>query len=269
MRNLRLGRTLIALSVLTLVAGRLQPTSWFEDIPYANATFGHVVAGLFFYFAIYVLGLQSLEYFRLPRVGLKTLFALCFASIFIILEIGNSDNVRMSVQETVMGIIFLLSIGYTEEMLSRGFVYGALYKFGRRSAIFFSSLGFGLMHINRYIGADWNPWMAYWHVVETFGFAVFAYALVIVTRSIWLVVIFHALIDWSIVFDKFIPLDPNEEIWKPSALEGLTSPLFNMVIFVGLAGLLLKIDRGTVPKWVKRLALKWKLVEPELSMANS
>ena len=58
MRNLRLGSTLIALSVLTLVAGRLQPTSWFEDIPYANATFGNVVAGLFFYFAIYVLGLQ-------------------------------------------------------------------------------------------------------------------------------------------------------------------------------------------------------------------
>ena len=267
MRNLRLGSTLIALSVLTLVAGRLQPTSWFEDIPYANATFGHVVAGLFFYFAIYVLGLQSLEYFRLPRVGLKTLFGLCFASIFIILEIGNSDNVRMGVEETVMGIIFLLSIGYTEEMLSRGFVYGALYKFGRRSAIFFSSLGFGLMHINRYIGADWNPWMAYWHVVETFGFAVFACALMIVTRSIWLVVIFHALIDWSIVFDKYIPPDPNEEIWKPSVLEGLTSPLFNMVIFVGLAGLLLKIDRGTVPKWVKRLALKWKLVEPELSIA--
>jgi hypothetical protein len=70
MRNLRLGSTLIALSVLTLVAGRLQPTSWFEDIPYANATFCNVVAGLFFYFAIYVLGLQSLEYFRLPRVGL-------------------------------------------------------------------------------------------------------------------------------------------------------------------------------------------------------
>ena len=269
MRNLRLGSTLIALSVLTLVAGRLQPTSWFEDIPYANATFGNVVAGLFFYFAIYVLGLQSLEYFRLPRVGLKSLFALMIAAMFIFGEIKTSDNERMGVLETVMGIIFLLSIGYTEEIFSRGFVYGALYKFGRRSAIFFSSLGFGLMHINRYIGADWNPWMAYWHVVETFGFAVFACALMIVTRSIWLVVIFHALIDWSIVFDKYIPPDPNEEIWKPSVLEGLTSPLFNMVIFVGLAGLLLKIDRGTVPKWVKRLALKWKLVEPELSIANS
>jgi uncharacterized membrane protein len=106
--------------------------------------------------------------------------------------------------------------------------------------------------------------MVYWHVVETFGFAVFACALMIVTRSIWLGVIFHALVDWSIVFDKYIPPDPNEEIWRPSMLEGLTSPLFNMVIFVSLAGLLLKIDRGTVPRWVKRLALKWKLVEPEL-----
>ncbi len=267
MRNLRLGITLIALSVLTLVAGRLQPTSWFDSIPYANATFGNVVAGLFFYVATYVLGLQSLAYFRLPRMSFKTLFALLIASPFIILEMTNSDNVRLGTQETVMGIIFLLSIGYTEEIFSRGFVFGCLYRFGRKSAIFFSSLGFGLMHINRYIGADWNPWMVYWHVVETFGFAVFACALMIVTRSIWLGVIFHALVDWSIVFDKYIPLDPNEEIWKPSTLEGLTSPLFNMVIFVSLAGLLLKIDRGSAPRWVKRVALKWKLVEPDIGVA--
>jgi hypothetical protein len=35
------------------------------------------------------------------------------------------------------------------------------------------------------------------------------------------------------------------------------------------AGLLFKIEKGTVPRWVKRLALKWKLVEPELALAKS
>jgi hypothetical protein len=40
-----------------------------------------------------------------------------------------------------------------------------------------------------------------------------------------------------------------------------------MVIFLLLAGLLFKIEKGTVPRWVKRLALKWKLVEPEFSIA--
>jgi hypothetical protein len=89
----------------------------------------------------------------------------------------------------------------------------------------------------------------------------------IVTRSIWLGVIFHALIDWSIVFDKYIPPDPNEVQWEPSMWEGLTSPLFNMVIFLLLAGLLFKIEKGTVPRWVKRLAIKWKLVEPDIGLA--
>ncbi|NDA45655.1 MAG: CPBP family intramembrane metalloprotease, partial [Actinobacteria bacterium] len=168
-------------------------------------------------------------------MGLKTLFALLIAAIFIFGEIRTSDNERMSVLETVMGIIFLLSIGYSEEIFSRGFVYGALYKFGRRSAIFFSSLGFGLMHINRYWGSDWDAWLAYWHVVETFGFAIFACALMILTRSIWLVVVFHGLIDWSIVFDEYIPPDPNEVAWEPSMWEGLTSPLFNLAIFLFLA----------------------------------
>jgi hypothetical protein len=124
------------------------------------------------------------------------------------------------------------------------------------------------MHINRYWGSDWDPWLAYWHVVETFGFAVFACALMILTRSIWLVVIFHGLIDWSIVFDEYVPPDPNEVAWEPSMWDGLTSPLFNLGIFLFLAWLLFKIEKGTVPKWVKRLALKWKLVEPELSMAS-
>jgi hypothetical protein len=31
--------------------------------------------------------------------------------------------------------------------------------------------------------------------------------------------------------------------------------------------LLLWIDRASVPNWIKRLALKWKLVEPELAIA--
>ena len=39
--------------------------------------------------------------------------------------------------------------------------------------------------------------------------------------------------------------------------------------WVMLAGLLFKIEKGTVPRWVKRLALKWKLVEPELALAKS
>jgi membrane protease YdiL (CAAX protease family) len=267
MRNFRLGITLIALSILVLVAGRVQPTGWFESIPYANTTFGNVVAGLLIYLATYFLGLQSLEYFRLPRFGFKSLFALLIASIFVVGEITSSDNVHLSTQETVMGIIFLLSIGFSEEIFSRAFIFGSLYKFGRKSAIFFSSLGFGLMHINRYIGPDWDPWMAYWYVVQAFGFAVFVCALMILTRSIWVGVIFHALVDWSIVFDKYIPPDPKEVQWEPSMWEGLTSPIFEMLFFVGLAALLLQIERGSLPKWIVRVALKLKLVEPEIGFA--
>jgi hypothetical protein len=90
----------------------------------------------------------------------------------------------------------------------------------------------------------------------------------ILTRSIWLVVIFHGLIDWSIVFDEYVPPDPNEVAWEPSMWDGLTSPLFNLGIFLFLAWLLFKIEKGTVPNWVKRLAIKWKLVEPELITAQ-
>jgi len=89
----------------------------------------------------------------------------------------------------------------------------------------------------------------------------------ILTRSIWLVVIFHGLIDWSIVFDEYVPPNPKDNEWEPSMWEGLTSPLFNFFIFVGLAAMMLSIDRGSAPRWVKRVAPKWKLVEPNYEQA--
>ena len=98
--------------------------------------------------------------------------------------------------------------------------------------------------------------------MNTFSFGVFACALMIVTRSIWVAVIFHALCDWSIVFDKAIVDTGDEGKWQPGLWEGLSAPLFNVSLFCGLALVLLWIDRGSVPAWMYRLALKWKLVKP-------
>ena len=262
MRNLRLGFSLIGLSIFTLLILNYLPGPWADEMRYADSTFGYVVMGLIYYLAIYFLGLQSLEYFRLPRIHFKTLLALLVASFFVISEIAGSDNVHLKPWVAVRGIVFLLAIGFGEEMFSRGFTYGVLRRFGNVSAIFISSALFGLLHLNLYVGANWDTWMAYCHVMNTFSFGVFACALMIVTRSIWVAVIFHALCDWSIVFDKALADTGDEGKWQPGLWEGLSAPLFNVSLFCGLALVLLWIDRGSVPGWMYRLALKWKLVEP-------
>ena len=267
MKKLRLGFTLIGISIIMLLILDFLPGPWVDEMRYADSTFGYVVMGLIFYFAIYFLGLQSLEYFRLPRIHFKTLLALLVASPFVIAEITHSDNVDLKPWVAVRGIGFLLAIGFGEEMFSRGFTYGVLRRFGNVSAIFISSALFGLLHLNLYVGANWDTWLAYSHVMNTFSFGVFACALMIVTRSIWAAVIFHALCNWSIVFDKAFIDTGDEDKWRPGLWEGLSAPLFNVFLFCGLAMLLLWIDRGSVPAWMHRLALKWKLVKPAFEIA--
>ena len=262
MRNLRLGFSLIGLSIFALLILDYLPGPWADEMRYADSTFGYVVMGLIYYLAIYFLGLQSLEYFRLPRIHFKTLLALLVASFFVILDITNSDNVHLKPWVTVRGIGYLLAIGFGEEMFSRGFTYGVLRRFGNVSAIFISSALFGLLHLNLYVGANWDTWLAYSHVMTAFSFGVFTCALMIVTRSIWVAVIFHALCDWSIVFDKALVDTGDEGKWHPGLWEGLSLPLFKVFLFCGLALVLLWIDRGSVPAWMYRLMLKWKLVKP-------
>lgn len=265
-RNLRLVLSLVGISIFALLILDFGPGNWLSDLNFAGGSLNYLVLGLTFYLTVYFVGSESLEYFRLPRFHFKTALALLIASIFVIREISNSDNLSPSAWRTTGGIIYLLAIGFGEEMLSRGLIFGALYKFGVTKAILGSSFLFGLLHLNLYIGKYWDPWVAYWHVMSAFGFGIFACALMIVTRSIWVVVIYHALNDWGVVFDKAQEPLIGQQDWDVSFWGGISSPFFNLAISIGLAALLLRLDRGGVPRWAARLAIKWKLVKPELGL---
>jgi membrane protease YdiL (CAAX protease family) len=182
--------------------------------------------------------------------------------------ISNEDNAMKPWKVAVPGIIFLLSIGFGEELVARGFIYGVLKRRSHKAAIFVSSFFFGLMHLNLYTGSDWDPWLAYWHVMSAFCFGFLMCAIMIATRSIWVAVLVHALMDWSVVFDKTPPkLADNPPISYPF-WEGLTSPFsdFVMILFPALLILFFSKPRKIwVPRWLKglaiRLAIKLKLVD--------
>jgi membrane protease YdiL (CAAX protease family) len=262
MRNIRLGASLIGFSIFALLLLRYVPELWSDDQHFANSTFSYVVLGLVFYVAVYFLGLPSLEYFRLPRIHYKTLVAVLVALTFVSLEFRGSEELQVKGWVAVGGVAFLLAIGFGEEMVSRAFTFGILHKFGDLIAISISSIFFGLMHLNRYLGADWDPWEAYWHVVSAAAFGVFACSLMIVTRSIWLAVIFHGLSDWSIVFAAQPESSSGRQDWGVSFWEGFTLPLGSAGLYIGSALVLLTLNRGSVPIWIYRLALRWKLVKP-------
>ena len=266
MRNLRMVLSLVGISIFALLILDFGPGNWLSDVNFAEGSVNYLVMGLIFFITVYFVGSESLEYFRLPRFHFKTALAILIASVFVINGIWNSDNFSPSAWSAICGIIYLLAIGFGEEMLSRGLIFGALHKYGVTKAILGSSFLFGLMHLNLYTGKNWDPWQAYWHVIDTFGFGIVACTLMIVTRSIWVVVIYHALTDWSVVFDKVSSDLSETEKWNPGFWDALSFPFFNLAISIGLAALLLRLNRGGVPRWAARLAIKWKLVKPELGL---
>ena len=267
MRNVRMWGSLVGLSFVTLLILNYFPSRIFGDVPYVSSTINYAVTAVFAFVLVILLGSPSLEYFRLPRLHVKSLLVLVIVAPLVVRSVTGEDLESKKLSVAIPGIIFLLFIGIGEEIFSRGVVFGVLRRFGLWRAVFGSSLIFALMHLNLYTGKNWDPWQAYAHVWSTFGFGVLMCAVMITTRSIWVSVVLHAVLDWSIVFEK----DPvsNEPVsdWQFGSLwEGFTYPLVDSLAMIFFSWVLLRINRGgapSIPRWFRPLALKWKLIEPD------
>ena len=269
MRNVRMWVSLIGLSIFALTILRYFPGTWVKNDYHVNAIIGYLAVAVIFYTAIYVMGLPTLQYFGLPKIRIKALLAIALAFPAPILQMLDAQLEYSSWLDVAGGVTFLLMIGFGEEMLSRGFTYGVLLKFGRLRAIFFSSLFFGLLHINVYFPGNLG-WETYFHVMSTFGFGMVMCGLMITTRSIWVPVIFHAMIDWHIPFEKDSTA-PITDDYIYSVWDNLTMPLFSLVFDIGITLMLLGIDRArmpNMPNWFWKLALKWKLIHPTTDISH-
>ena len=261
---MRLGLSLIGYAFLIVLISRAIPESIIDNTHNLNSLIGYIVIGTIFMVLSLFKGLHTLDYFRWPRVSWKSVVAILIAATFIHQRYVSHDFEIPRLSVAILGVLYLLSVGYGEEMFSRVFNFGVLEKYGRRKAIFYSSLLFAALHLNLYIGSDWDPWLAYWHLMSTFSFGVFFCALLIVTRSIWLVVIFHALMDISVVFEKASDYVDDGKNVSTDFWTGFSSPFLDVAINVLLAMFLLRIDRGGWPRWMVRVAIRFKLVHAEV-----
>jgi len=268
MKRLQIGLALAGFSLFAILLLRFVRVPFMDPAGDASSIASFVVMGLVFYFFIKRFKLPTNSYFRLPRKAPISIFAIVVVAGVLYASLTNEDNEMKPWQVAIPGIFFLLSIGFGEEMVSRGFVYGVLKHRSNKAAIFISSLFFGLMHLNLYTGRDWDPWLAYWHVASAFCFGYFMCALLIATQSIWVPMLAHALFDWGVVFDK---TPPDLKDIPPISLpfwEGLVSP-FGDFLFIFTPGALIfffmKRRRIWLPRWFKalviRIAIRWKLVE--------
>jgi membrane protease YdiL (CAAX protease family) len=266
MRHLRITGTLAGYSAVVIFIFRIIPFTWISDEHFLNSIIDYYILGALFMGLVFIKGVDSLEYFRLPELSARSITAMTVAAAMVSSQFFGGRNDMKPWSVAVPGVIFLFGIGFGEEMFARGLCFGMLRKYGQRNAIIFSSVIFGLLHLNLYTGKDWELWAAYHHVISAGLFGVIAAQIMIMTRSIWVSVIFHALSDWFIVFEKVIKDDgglgglgdyPPYTLW-----DNLVNPLSQFLIYGPIILFLARVNRGGWPKWIEKIALKWKLVVP-------
>lgn len=240
--------------ITLLIAIYRVPELWVKDDPhYLNSILIYLVVLLVFLLVIFNLGLDSLEYFRLPRIGVVSITTILIAAIFVSPRFWSGQSELKPLNIAIPGIIYLMGIGFSEEVFSRGLIFGKLRHYGLHKAMIASSVVFGLLHINVYAGYGWDLWLAYDHVISAGAFGYLACAVMIATRSIWVSSIFHTLFNWHIVFGKEIEDSEMGGYPEYSLWENLTSPWFELLLYLPVALFVMRLNRGDSPKWIKKL----------------
>ena len=260
MRHLRVTASLIGYITLLIVIYRV-PELWVKgDKNFTNSIVTYAVVLAVFLAIIFVKGFDCLEYFRLPRIGLASITTIAIAALFVSPRLWSGQSEMKPIGIALPGVIYLLGIGFSEEVFSRGLVFGKLRHYGERKAMVLSSIVFGLLHINVYVGYGWDLWLAYDHVITAAAFGFLACAVMITTRSIWVSAIFHAIFDLHLVFEKVIEDSDSGPFPVYTLWDNLLNPWFDLFLYIPLALFIMRLNRGGWPKWILRMAKRYKLL---------
>lgn len=252
---------LIGLSLLSIVilnfSGDAVPGDRFDG------TVSYFVLALFTIAVIWWLRPATCAYFALPAFGWRFVIAFIFMVNLIVVQIQGEDFSGVTTEKWIRGVIFLIVVAVAEEIFSRGIVFGVLLRHGLRVAVIGSSLMFGLMHINSYVG-NFDAWPAYWHVMSAASFGVFACALMVLTRSIWMPIVLHTISNAGLLLNSAEEVQAERDaVTSVEFLAGVTHPLPAVATFLIPSLIMFWIAAGMpLHPRLQRLAIKWRLIEP-------
>ncbi len=151
--------------------------------------------------------MTAVLYFWMRGQGLKGEFGLCkfqgklsdylwFAPLMVLLTVNLWHGVRMNFSplETALYIASMLLVGFLEEVIFRGLLFGAMRPNGIKSAFLVSSLTFGIGHIvNLLNGAEFLPTLlqVFYAVAIGFLFTLIFYK----GKSLWPCILTHSIFN--------------------------------------------------------------------------
>jgi membrane protease YdiL (CAAX protease family) len=249
-------------SIVSIMVLRVFPDSMFSDVAYLNSILAFASLGIFGLALILIFKVQVLEFFKMPLRTKASFISIGLAAILVVPPILIDETEERFLGLSALGLLFILSVGFGEEVFNRGFVYGYLERHGQYFGLIWSSVIFGMLHLNRYLGSNWDGWRAYSHVLSASAIGLFMCALMMVTKSIWASIIFHVLANWHLAFTG--RRESDAEVAGQSLLENLLDPVRSVLIYSTFAFFILWMNSGMVlsPR-VAALLQRLKLVEQE------
>ena len=249
-------------SIVSILVIRVFPNSIFSEVAYLNSILVFVLLGIFGFVVILIFNVQVLGYFRMPVRTRASFVSIGVAAVLAIPQILYGEIEGRFIGLSALGLLFILAVGFGEEVFSRGFVYGFLERHGQYFGLIWSSVIFGLLHLNRYLGSNWDGWRAYSHVLSASAIGLFMCALMLVTKSIWTSIIFHALANWQLAFKG--RRENDAEVVGQSLLENLLDPFWSVLFYFIFAFFILWVNSGMVlsPR-VTTILTRFKLVDQD------
>jgi membrane protease YdiL (CAAX protease family) len=136
MRHLRITGTLLAYSAVVIFIFRVLPYTWISDEHYLNSIISYYIIGALFLGLIFIKGVDSLEYFRVPEFNARSITAMTVAAMVVSPQFLGGQNEMKAWSVAIPGVIFLIGIGFGEEMFARGLCFGMLRKYGQKMQSF-------------------------------------------------------------------------------------------------------------------------------------
>ncbi|MGE7998608.1 CPBP family intramembrane glutamic endopeptidase [Lysinibacillus sp. NPDC093190] len=176
-----------------------------------------------------ILWIMEKSKFAFQDFGFRKFKAEAWLAVIVIFELvpflnGITDNDGFSAQYVLILLLFVIAVGFCEELIFRGLIFKYLSAKGLKVAIIGSSILFGIGHLaNLASGQDF--FMTLLQLIFAFLFGLVCAEIVAKTKSIIFPIVWHAMHD----FIAFLT-DKSE----PNVLE-VSIYVFHCIVLIGLA----------------------------------
>ena len=136
MRHLRITGALVGYTAVVIFIFRIIPFTWISEEHFLNSIISYYIVAALFMGLVFIKGVDSLEYFRLPELNARSITAMSVAAAMVSQQFFGGRNEMKPWSVAVPGVIFLFGIGFAKRCLRGGCVLGCSVNMGSVMRLF-------------------------------------------------------------------------------------------------------------------------------------